>query len=103
MFTAEKRTKEIGIRKTMGASTSGIVIMLTREFAKYVLIANFIAWPAAYYFMNNWLKQFVYRINIDLWIFILSGLIAFFIALITVSYHSIKAATVNPVKSLRYE
>lgn len=102
-FTAERRTKEIGIRKALGASIPGVIYLLSKEFTKWVLIANVIAWPIAYYFMNDWLKDFAYRINIPLWAFILSGVLAFVIALITVSTNAIKAAKANPVDSLRYE
>jgi putative ABC transport system permease protein len=102
-FTAEQRTKEIGIRKVLGASVPGIVGMVIREFSKWVIISNIIAWPVAYYFMNKWLQNFAYRINLGLWIFVMSAALAFFIALLTVSYQSIKAATANPVDSLRYE
>ena len=102
-FVTEQRTKEIGIRKVLGASISSLLFMLSREFLKWVLIANIIAWPVAYYAMNNWLNNFAYRVNINLWIFILSGIAALIIALFTISSHAIKAATSNPVKSLRYE
>ena len=102
-FVTEQRTKEIGIRKVLGASLPSLLFMLSKEFLKWVLIANIIAWPIAYYAMNNWLKDFAYRININLWIFALAGFIALIIALLTVSSHAIKAATANPVKSLRYE
>ena len=77
--------------------------MLSKEFYKWVLIANIIAWPAAYFIMNSWLANFAYKLNIDFGIFLLSGVIALLIALITVSTHAIKAATANPVESLRYE
>lgn len=77
--------------------------MLSREFTKWVLVANIIAWPVAFYFMNNWLKDFAYRINVPVWAFVLSGILALFIALLTVSANAIKAAKANPVKSLRYE
>jgi putative ABC transport system permease protein len=102
-FTAEQRTKEIGIRKVLGASVPGVVGMLMREFSKWVIISNIIAWPVAYYFMNRWLQNFAYRIDLSVWIFALSGLAAFCIAFLTVSYQTIKAATANPVDSLRYE
>jgi putative ABC transport system permease protein len=102
-FTAESRTKEIGIRKVLGASVGGIVLMLSRQFTKWVLLANCIAWPVSYYIMLRWLKNFAYRTNIGIWPFVLSGAFALLIAYLTVSYQSIKAAIANPVKSLRYE
>ena len=102
-FTAEQRTKEIGIRKVLGASVYGIVILLSKEFAKWVLIANIIAWPVAYYAMNKWLQDFAYRINMGVWIFILAGVLTLIIALLTVSYQAVKAALSNPVEALRYE
>lgn len=102
-FTALMRTKEIGIRKVIGATTFKIVTLLSKEFLKWILIANIIAWPLAYYFMDKWLQDFAYRIEISWWIFALSGGIALLIALVTVSFQAIKAATANPVESLRYE
>jgi len=102
-FTAEQRTKEIGIRKVLGASVSGIVVLLSKEFAKWVLIANAIAWPIAYFSLNKWLQSFAYRTNITVMTFIFAAAISFVIALFTVSYQALKAATANPVKSLRYE
>ncbi len=102
-FTAERRTKEIGIRKVLGASVPGIVILLSKEFTKWVLLANIIAWPIAYYFMKNWLQNFAYRIDPGLGTFILSAIIALFIALITVSVQAIKVAVANPVHALRSE
>jgi len=102
-FTAEQRTKEIGIRKVLGASVYGIVILLSKEFVKWVLIANIIAWPVAYYAMNKWLQDFAYRINMGVWIFILAGALALILALLTVSYQAVKAALSNPVEALRYE
>jgi len=102
-FTVERRIKEIGIRKVLGASISTIVFLISKEFLKWVLIANLIAWPVAYYFMSNWLDNFAYRISITIGVFILSAVIALIIALVTVSSQTIKAATANPVKSLRYE
>lgn len=102
-FTTQQRTKEIGIRKILGASVSGIVCLLSKDFLKLVLIANLIAWPIAYYAMNQWLQSFAYRIDLGISTFILSGLIALLIALLTVSYQAIKAARANPVEALRYE
>jgi putative ABC transport system permease protein len=102
-FMAEQRTKEIGIRRILGASASGIVFLLSKEFTKWVLIANIIAWPVAFYAMNRWLQNFAFRTSMGVGIFILSGLLAFLIAVITVSYQSIKIAITNPVDSLRYE
>ena len=102
-YTAEQRTKEIGIRKVLGASIPEIIYMLTKEFTKWVLIANLVAWPLAYYFMNGWLENFAYRINFNIWVFILSGVSALLIAVVTVSYQAIRAAIANPIESLRYE
>lgn len=102
-FTTERRAKEIGIRKILGASISGILIMLIKDFTRWVLIANIIAIPAAYYLMNNWLKDFAYRIDIGAGVFVLAGVMAFVIALSTVGFQALKAATSNPAKSLRYE
>ncbi len=102
-FVAERRTKEIGIRKVLGASVPEMIALLSVQFAKWVLIANIIAWPLAYLIMDKWLQNFAYRTNISIWIFIASGAVALLIALLTVSSQAIKAATANPVKSLRYE
>ncbi len=102
-FTAEQRTKEIGIRKVLGASVSGMVMLLSKEFTKWVLLANIIGWPVSYFIMNHWLRNFAYRTNIGWWTFLLAGMMTLFIALLTISYQSIKAATANPVESLRYE
>ena len=102
-FMAEQRTKEIGIRKVLGATASNIVALLSKEFFKWVIVANFIAWPIAYFALNKWLQSYAYKINVALWSFILSGALALVIALATVSYQSIKAALANPVDSLRYE
>ncbi|HEX9974328.1 MAG TPA: ABC transporter permease [bacterium] len=102
-FMTEQRTKEIGIRKVLGASISGILFLLTREFTKWVLFANLIACPIAYLAMNKWLQNFAYRINLGVWIFVLSAVIALIVALVTVGYQAIKAALANPVESLRYE
>ena len=102
-FTMQKRTKEIGIRKALGATVTNISLLLSREFSYWITIGNLLAWPAAYYFMNKWLHNFAYRMNVQLWIFILSGLSALTLAIITISYHTIKAAHANPVESLRDE
>ncbi len=102
-FSARQRTKEIGIRKVLGASVAGIVALLSKEFVKLVLAANVIAWPLTYFVMNNWLRDFAYRIDIGWWIFALAGGLALIIALLTVSTQAIKAALANPVESLRYE
>ncbi|MCK4646151.1 MAG: hypothetical protein KAU46_07850, partial [Candidatus Aminicenantes bacterium] len=102
-FTVEQRTKEIGIRKILGASISGIVIILSKEYVKWIVLANVLAWPAAYVVMNQWLKNFAYRTDIGISTFFLSAVLALVIALLTVSYQSIKAALANPVESLRYE
>ena len=102
-FTAEQRTKEIGIRKAMGASSFTIVRLLSSEFVKFILIAFVISIYPAYYFISGWLENFVYRIGIDWWVFLLSGIIAFVIALITVSFQSVKASRLDPATTLRYE
>ncbi len=102
-YAAQQRTKEIGIRKVLGANVAGIVQMIARDFLKLVIIASLIAFPVAWWAMNKWLQGFAYRINIQWWIFVLAGVIAIFIALITVSFQAIKAAMANPVDSLRSE
>ncbi len=102
-FMAEQRTKEIGIRKVLGATVSNILLLLSKEFATWVLIANIIAWPVAYYAMNRWLQGYAYRINIALWSFVLAAVFALAIALFSVSYQAVRAATANPADALRYE
>ena len=103
LFMVEQRTKEIGIRKVLGASISNIFILVSKEFAILVLIANVVAWPTAYFLMQKWLQNFAYRVNMELWIFLISGVIALLIALLTVSFQALKAALANPINSLRYE
>ena len=103
LFMAEQRSKEIGIRKVLGASVGRIFVLLSKEFAILVFIANVIAWPAAYFLMQKWLQNFAYRVVAKSWIFVLSAAIAFFIALATISFQVVKAALADPVKSLRYE
>jgi putative ABC transport system permease protein len=102
-YETEQRTKEMGVRKVCGASVPQLVGLISGDFAKLVFVANLVAWPLAYYAMDKWLQNFAYKINIDVWIFVTSGFVALAIALATVSSHAIKAATTNPVESLRYE
>ena len=102
-FTAEQRTKEIGIRKVLGASISSIMLLLSKEFVKLVLVANLIAWPVVYYVMSKWLQNFSYRVDLGIGTFVLGGILALVIALVTVGYQALKAATANPVDALRYE
>jgi len=102
-YSTLQRTREIGIRKVLGATIPGIVNMLSQEFIKLVFIAALIAFPLAWYGMHNWLKDFAYRINISWWVFAVAALLAFFIALATISFQAIRAALANPVKSLRSE
>ena len=102
-FMAEQRNKEIGIRKVLGASVSGITAMLSKDFVKLVIISIVIATPVAYWAMTKWLQDFAYRISISWWMIAVAGLAAILIALLTISFQSIKAALVNPVRSLRSE
>jgi putative ABC transport system permease protein len=103
MFTAEQRTREIGIRKVLGANVSGLVALLSKDFLKLVVIAFCIATPTAWYVMNQWLQDFAYRTNISWWVFALAAVLAIVIAVVTISFQAIKAAFMNPVKSLRTE
>ncbi len=102
-FSAERRKREIGIRKVLGASVENIVILLSKDFLKLVFVALIIASPIAWYFMNGWLQDFAYRINIGWSVFAIAGIAAVSIALITVGFHAIKAASSNPIKNLRTE
>jgi putative ABC transport system permease protein len=102
-FTAEQRTREVGIRKVLGATVPDIITQLSREFITWVLMANIIAWPVAFIVMNKWLQNFAYRTDPGIGTFIMSGLIALVIALLTVSYQSVKTALANPIHALKYE
>ena len=102
-FTTEQRTKEIGVRKVLGASVREIVLLLSGELTKWILVANILAWPLAYLIMKNWLENFAYRIILGIDIFILSAILSLIIALFTISFQTIKVALKNPIHSLRYE
>ncbi len=102
-YSAEKRVKEVGIRKVLGASVQDIVSLLSKHFIRLVLLSNVIAWPIAWFTMNMWLQDYAYRIAISWWVFVIAGLTAILIALLTVSFQAFKAAISNPVKSLRTE
>ncbi|MBC7920371.1 MAG: ABC transporter permease [Ferruginibacter sp.] len=103
LFSTEQRTKEVGIRKVLGASVVHILSLLTKEIAVLVVVANLIAWPVGWYVMNRWLRDFAYRINLDWWIFLAAAGLLIFVALLTVGYQTWQAARQNPVKALRYE
>ncbi len=102
-FTTHQRTKEIGVRKVLGASVTSIVALLSKDFLRLVLIAIMIASPIAWYAMSRWLQDFAYKIDIGWWVFVVAGALATLVAFATVSFQSIKAALMNPVKSLRTE
>jgi putative ABC transport system permease protein len=102
-YSAERRIKEVGIRKVLGASVTGVVVLLSKDFIKLVIISLLIASPLAYYLMHRWLEDFAYRINISWWIFAVAAVTAVGIAFITVGSQAIRSATNNPVKSLRME
>jgi putative ABC transport system permease protein len=102
-FTAEQRTKEIGVRKVLGASVGSIVALLSKDFLKLVLIAIVIASPVGWWALREWLQNFAYKTDIGWWVFALAGGVAVAIALLTISFQSVKAALMNPVKSLRNE
>jgi len=102
-YVAEQRTKEIGIRKVLGASVQQVWMLLSKDFIVLVIISCLIAAPVSFYFLHNWLMKYDYRINIEAGVFIISGLTALLITIITISFQSIKAAVANPVKSLRSE
>jgi putative ABC transport system permease protein len=102
-YSAEKRVKEIGIRKVLGASVQNIVSLLSKHFIRLVFIANLIAWPVAWLALNRWLQDYAYRIHMSWWVFALCGMAAILIALVTTSFQAVKAAMANPVKNLRTE
>jgi len=102
-YSAQQRTKEIGIRKVLGASVGGIVRLLSKEFVLLVVIANAVAWPVAFYIMNRWLENFAYRVEIGWVTFALAGALALLMSLGTVCFQAAKAAVANPVKALKYE
>jgi putative ABC transport system permease protein len=102
-YSVERKFKEIGIRKVLGATSAEIVGLLMKEFLVLVLLANIITWPVSYFIMNNWLKDFAFRIDFPFWALALSGLITIIVSILTVGLQAYKAAMLNPVKSLRYE
>ena len=102
-FLAEQKTKEIGIRKILGSSSLGIMALFSKEFSRWVLLANVFAWPVAYLVSYTWLQSFPYRTGVSVWTLVLSAAVALLISLLTVSYQLFKAATATPLKALRYE
>jgi putative ABC transport system permease protein len=102
-YSTEQRTKEIGIRKVLGSSLTSIVVLLTKSYARWVLVANLFAWPAAYFVVDRWLREFAYRTAIGVGPFILAGLLALAVALLSVTFQTLKAGMADPVHSLRYE
>jgi putative ABC transport system permease protein len=103
LYASKQRTKEIGIRKVLGASVANITGMLSKDFLKLVMFAAFIAFPVSWFAMHKWLQDFAYRVSIEWWVFVVAAVLALSIAFITISVHAIKAAMANPVKSLRSE
>jgi putative ABC transport system permease protein len=102
-FTAERRTKEIGIRKVLGASASNIVMLLSKDFSRWILLANIIAWPIGWYALHKWLQNFAYRSSLNPILFLLAGMLSLVIAALPIGYQAIKAAIADPIDSLRYE
>jgi ABC-type antimicrobial peptide transport system permease subunit len=102
-YTAERRTKEIGVRKVLGASVAGLAGLLSKDFLKLVALSCVVAFPISWWVMHSWLQGYTYRINISWWIFIAAAVLAIVIALATISFQAIKAAIANPIKSLRTE
>lgn len=103
IFSSQRRTKEVGIRKVVVATVPSILILLTKHFTKWVLLANIFAWPLAWYAMNRWLQNFAYHIGVQWWMFMLAGALAMIMAFLTVSVQIIRTAAANPVEALRYE
>jgi putative ABC transport system permease protein len=102
-FSAVQRTKEIGIRKVLGSTITGIITLLGKELVGLILLANLVAWPLAFFVMNQWIRNFPYRVSISIKLFFASSLIVLLIGMLAVSYHAVRAALANPVESLRYE
>lgn len=103
VYTAERRVKEIGIRKILGASVQSVVNLLSKEFLKLVVLSAIISFPVAWWLMSKWLNDFAYRVSMDGWVFLIAGALAIVIALVTVSFQAIRAATRNPATSLKME
>jgi putative ABC transport system permease protein len=103
LYSTERRTKEIGIRKVFGGSVKGIVYMLLGDFVKWVLLANLIAWPLAWYFMHKWLQNFAYQTPISWWVFLIPAIITLLVAITTVAWQSFRTAMQNPVQALKFE
>ena len=102
-FAAEQRTKEVGIRKILGASIPSVFMLLSKESFLWVLMANLIAWPAAYFIMNKWLSTFAFRISINILIFFIAAAGTLMITFMTITYQTVRAALANPIRSLRHE
>jgi putative ABC transport system permease protein len=102
-FMTERKTKEIGIRKVLGSSSTGIVVLFSRSFAKWILLANLVSWPTAFFVLRAWLQGFAYHIDVGVLVFIISGILALMIAFLTIGYQAFRAASFNPADCLRHE